>query len=394
MDNVTEIRVEYNYYNKNRVTPIFITNDDLLLLTFEGFYGLVLKEVPHLKKISSEAVALRMTIVDEGNSEVDISIKYFSSQIRSFLNKGMKIIFVRVSVAESPVAANTSFSAGKVRESNEVFQSRRRLNLRNSTNITANICSSPNASANNQISIISTTPESSPKSKQGSPPVVLPLERYVKKQAEAVQTYSDELTSKRKELTDLDAKLQKACDQNRGHLNACGNCHLKLGHTRKACEFSPCRSAFSCGMLAKHNDQKSKRATLVKNISHIESQLIAANKDVESARTAVEKVQNSSQKKIEDVLLEERPQRYVVNGLRNWLQLNKDVALLQNKLKGTLPTRDNVMSLLRSVVNSSHEGRTSSTTTKSSSTVLRDTDHRMLPQKKNSRKGIQHCISN
>ena len=181
--------MEYNYYNKNRVTPIFITNDDLLLLTFEGFYGLVLKEVPHLKKISSEAVALRMTIVDEGNSEVDISIKYFSSQIRSFLNKGMKIIFVRVSVAESPVAANTSFSAGKVCESNEVFQSRRRLNLRNSTNITANICSSPNASANNQISIISTTPESSPKSKQESPPVVLPLERYVKKQAEAVQTY-------------------------------------------------------------------------------------------------------------------------------------------------------------------------------------------------------------
>ncbi len=128
----------------------------------------------------------------------------------------MKIIFVHVSVAESPVAANTSFSAGKVCWSNKVFQSRRRLNLRNSTNITANICSSPNASANNQISIISTTPESSPKSKQESPPVVLPLERYVKKQAEAVQTYSDELTSKRKELTDLDAKLQKACDQNRG----------------------------------------------------------------------------------------------------------------------------------------------------------------------------------
>ena len=42
-DNLSEIRVEYNYYNKNHVTPIFITSDDLLSLTFNEFYGLVLK---------------------------------------------------------------------------------------------------------------------------------------------------------------------------------------------------------------------------------------------------------------------------------------------------------------------------------------------------------------
>lgn len=333
MDNVTELRIEYKYYNKNRATPIFIANDDLLSLTFEGFYGLVLKEVPHLNKISSESVALRMAIVDEDNSEVDISTKYFSSQMFSFLNKGMKIISVHVAVAESPVApSNTSVSAGKERKSNEVFQSRRCLHLQNTTNI-SNI-------ANPQISIINTTPESSPKNKQESPSIVLPLERYAKKQAKVVQTYSDELASNTKELTDLDFKLQKACDQNRGHLNACGNCHLKLGHTRKACGFSPCRSAFSCGMLSKHNNQKSKRAAIVKNISQLQSKLTAANKDVENARTAVEKVQNSSQKKIEDILLDEQPHRYVINGLRNWLKLNKDVALLQSKLKGTLPTRD------------------------------------------------------
>ena len=79
--------------------------------------------------------------------------------------------------------------------------------------------------------------------------------------------------------------------------------------------------------------------------------------------------------------------RNYLNGTRNWLQLNKDVALLQNKLKETLPTRDNVMSLLRSVVDSSNEGpsqgRFSSTRLRStSSSVLRDTDHRMLTQKR------------
>ena len=73
-----------------------------------------MKEVPHLKKISSEVVALRMTIVDEGE-EVDISAKCFSSQIRSFINKGMKIILVRVTVEESPVLVCTSTLGGKVR---------------------------------------------------------------------------------------------------------------------------------------------------------------------------------------------------------------------------------------------------------------------------------------
>ena len=96
MDNLTEIRVEYNYYTKNRVTPIFIANDELLSLTYEGFYTLLLKEVPHLMKMSHEAVILRMTTVDEAGSEVDVSTKYFVSQIRSFLNKEMKIIPVRV----------------------------------------------------------------------------------------------------------------------------------------------------------------------------------------------------------------------------------------------------------------------------------------------------------
>jgi hypothetical protein len=89
-------------------------------------------------------------------------------------------------------------------------------------------------------------------------------------------------------------------------------------------------------------------------------------------------------KKIEDILLDEQPHRYVVNGLRNWLQLNKDVALLQSKLKGTLPTRGNVMSLLPSVViNSSLEGR-DQVRQSQSETLLHyvSTDHRMLPQKR------------
>ena len=76
-----------------------------------------------------------------------------------------------------------------------------------------------------------------------------------------------------------------------------------------------------------------------------------------------------------------------MNGLRNWLQLNKDVTLLQSKLKGTLPTRNNVMGFLRTIViESSLKQKQTSTTTKQKSTAtgLCDTDHVQVKTGKNS----------
>ena len=61
----------------------------------------------------------------------------------------------------------------------------------------------------------------------------------------------------------------------------------------------------------------------MKHVSQLEIKISATNKD-ESARIAVEKVRNSSQERIEDIVLQEQPQRYIVNGLRNWFQLNND----------------------------------------------------------------------
>ena len=51
MDNLTELRIEYKYYNKVRTTPIFIANDALLSFTFNEFNGLSLKQVPYLQKL-------------------------------------------------------------------------------------------------------------------------------------------------------------------------------------------------------------------------------------------------------------------------------------------------------------------------------------------------------
>ena len=137
----------------------------------------------------SEAVTLKMSIVDAANSEVDISTKYFSSQMMSFVTKGTKIMSIRVALAQSPGAfGNTALPTSKERiSSNEIFQSRRCLNMQQNESIIGNnnITAHPHTTTTS-ISIINTTPKSSPK-RQGSPPVVFPLERYANKQAKIVQ---------------------------------------------------------------------------------------------------------------------------------------------------------------------------------------------------------------
>ena len=64
----------------------------------------------------------------------------------------------------------------------------------------------------------------------------------------------------------------------------------------------------------------------------------------------IQKVTNTSSKRIEDIIVKEFPQRYIARGFRNWVFLNHDVVCLAEKLEGVLPTRDNVLPLLNDIV--------------------------------------------
>ncbi|CAB4000934.1 Hypothetical predicted protein [Paramuricea clavata] len=285
------------------------------------------------------------------------------------LNKGLKTIVIRVVANESPLVHFGTQAPAKVTNISDNPRSKRRLELVQNSgkgNMQVQL-------TDNSKTIISPSTDS----------VILPLERHAKKHEESIRNISEKLQNKTRELECFDNKLSDACQQNGGHLSACGNCHLKIGHTRKSCTFSPCRSAFSCGILAKHNDQRSTRANLTKEVSKLETEITKARSDMHSARTALENVNNSSKKRIEDILVKEEPHRYITSGRRNWLVLNKDVMLLQSKLKGSLPTRNNVMNLLNSLVRETSVS-TSTKTTKTSthSVVIHGTDHRMAPQKR------------
>ena len=74
---LVQIKVINDYYSSKRVTPFFIGEEELLEYNFQAFKERLVKEVPHLAKITSlSAAPLRITINDEKN-EVDLSPVHF-----------------------------------------------------------------------------------------------------------------------------------------------------------------------------------------------------------------------------------------------------------------------------------------------------------------------------
>ena len=64
----------------------------------------------------------------------------------------------------------------------------------------------------------------------------------------------------------------------------------------------------------------------------------------------IQKFTNTSSKRIEQIIVKEFPQGYIDVGFRNWALLNHDLVCITEKLKGVLPTRDNVLPLLNNIV--------------------------------------------
>ena len=383
-----QIKVTYNYYSSKRVTPVYMREEELENFSFDQFKMRILKEVPHLTK----AVSLRWT-VNEDEVQVDLSPLYFNYQVRGLLQKE-KNIKINVIEFESP-AACTSFSSreeapikGKISSTCSSTASTSRNVSIGKAHARRTLILNP---VQNQDDLDTDGDTDEEIEAMEQPRIMLPLERYAVKQKETVDNISQELKTGIHELEMFDEKIHRASSQNMGNLSMCGKCHLKLGHTKKSCTFSPCKSAFSCGQLSKHADAKAQRVSIDKDIGRLRVKLTKAQKDVEDAGRAAERLNNSASKRIEDVVITEMPDRYVTNGLRNWSLLNRDVATLQKRLNGKLPSRENVQKLLKDIVDvtasKARRGkvyqRSSCTITNASPSIFpSETDHRMSSQKR------------
>ena len=247
MDNIVEIHFDYLYYSKRRVTPVFVSVDELLSFTYDEFYSRMLQEVPHIAKMVLPAESLRMILTEENRPEIDLSQKYFKSQITRLLNKGLRTIVIRVAANESPLPAASRKTPNSVEEP----KSKRCLDV----DINQHQHNQGQGSLNFNT-IINTSNSISPECVPSSQHVILPLERHVKRYDEVVRKIDGDLQQKKSELEELDGKLSTASIQNSGQLSACGNCHLKLGHTRKLANLAH---------VSRHFRAVSFRSMLIKN---------------------------------------------------------------------------------------------------------------------------------
>ena len=62
-----------------------------------------------------------------------------------------------------------------------------------------------------------------------------------------------------------------------------GKCHLKLGHMKKQCNYSPCKSEYSCQNISKHTGDKIKIFTLQREIAELKGNLTTAQNEIQNA---------------------------------------------------------------------------------------------------------------
>ena len=61
---VVQVKIVYSYYSAERVTPIFLNEEELLGLSYEAFKWKIVNEIPHLSK-TTDMDMLRLTVLDE-----------------------------------------------------------------------------------------------------------------------------------------------------------------------------------------------------------------------------------------------------------------------------------------------------------------------------------------
>ena len=221
----------------------------------------MIKNVPHLCK----ATSLRWTVEDD-DLEVDLSPFYFNVQIRDLLEKG-DIIKVNAIQFESPAACTSSQNQEAPSKCNSSkdhvarqTQARRELLLEQAASTLQTIDEDSDTDTDNE-------------NEGNAPHIMLPLERYALKQRETVENIKHELQNGTRKLEQFDEKIRRASSQNAGVLSSCGNCHLKMGHTKKIYTFSPCKSAFSCGNLSKNSNEKAEKTAIERHIDRLRIKL-------------------------------------------------------------------------------------------------------------------------
>lgn len=183
-----------------------------------------------------------------------------------------------------------------------------------------------------------------------------PVQRLLRHKRDEIGKLREELQEKNVNIKEFLSGIHEAQEENMTGQSspACGQCHLRIGHTRRNCSLSPCKSVYSCGLIDKHPDQKQQKKALENQKTQLQRKIAKLQAEHDSYAKAKTSVENSKAKGIENELLSACPSRYIsANGNKNWMLLNKDVALLEKKInikEYGLPDRRSIMTLLNNAI--------------------------------------------
>ena len=76
-----------------------------------------------------------------------------------------------------------------------------------------------------------------------------------------------------------------------------------------------CLSAFHCGDLTKHYDEKAQFQEKKKEISKLKTKLAKLEQEYAGRKVAFTRVHESVNKDVEDILIDEFPDEYITNGV-------------------------------------------------------------------------------
>lgn len=319
---LVQVKVVYSYYSTERITPLYINEDELFECNYEDFKTRVVNEIPFLRK-TCQSTALRLTVLDNGH-QVDISPTYFPVQMKAVLqNQQNSTIQVKVINFNSPGLSSSSASATMAPTTRAPAMCRAQLSSRfpASTNTYQALFPSSNATPVNPCM----TPDVG--SQQGTSK---PLDRKVAEMRDNLTVLDVQIKSAKSELENCKSQQEQFASNQRGR--ACNNCHL-TGHTKKTCKSLACDSVLSCKNQDKHPEMKTQ-------ISQLQAELKALMKKHENQKHELENFVASREKSASSFFAVMRPRLRLQNlpKYTDRLKLDKDLMVLQRALQNKVPT--------------------------------------------------------
>ena len=184
-----------------------------------------------------------------------------------------------------------------------------------------------------------------------------PLERYISKTEDQIDKKQETIERLQNKENEILAKLERVKSDPRDG-NICRNCHLRLGHSARTCQFGRCASVFKCGEEKFHSGEinmKELRTQIKKN----ESELSKLRSELDNKRIASETMNEKVTNRIESELFQANREHYLLNGNENWSLLRKHVYLVEQYSKkhfgGKIPAKKDVTAVLEKALDSSHD---------------------------------------